>query len=871
MGKHKEGNTMATKKELSASVLADRAAYTPMIRQYLSFKDQYPDALIFYRIGDFYEMFFQDALVASRELEIVLTGKDAGVSERVPMCGVPFHALDVYLDKLTSHGFKVVIIEQIEDPSLATGLVKRDVVRIVTPGTILSGSSLDARTNNYLSALAAGKTSLSLAYADLSTGEVFLVNFPKDQEILKAEVLKIGTHELLVPDDFPRSLDLSFLTSAGILRSREETKDLPSYLAHEIAGLEAEDATAVTMLLNYLVDTQKKALLNLQPVERVMPASYLRMDYQTRRNLELVQGIRSSGGSNTLASVLDHCATAMGSRALRKAIGLPFRDPEKIKARADAVEILKKNYAQEESLRKLLANVYDLERLIGKIAYETANPHDLLQLEKSLSVIPPLKKLLVSLSLASSFPLDKDYAVYLAVYQSIASAIAPDAPLSLKDGNVIKAGHDPEIDRLRSLGSASREYLLALEAAEREKTGIKTLRVGYTRAFGYYIEVSKGQIPQVKEEFGYIRKQTLTTGERYITLALKEREAEILGSQDALARREAEVFAQVRSSLQEHIPCLERLAKMLAELDLTSSLARAASLHHYVRPLFHQGHAIAIKGARHPMMELYREDYIPNDVTLDDPTRILLITGPNMSGKSTYMRMIALLIVMAQMGSFVPAASASLPLFDAIYTRIGASDDIVAGDSTFMVEMKDVEFALANATADSFLCFDEIGRGTATCDGLALAQAIIEHLDAKVGADTVFSTHYHELTQLEASVPSLLNVHVGAEEQKGSIVFLHKVLPGPAYQSYGIEVARLAHLPLSLLIRAQDLLAKLESERQNDGTALSRANYQAPMVYDSKSPAESAVIKELKEKDPDDLSPREALSLVTSLHERLTK
>ena len=862
---------MGTKKEISAEILADRAQYTPMIRQYLSFKDQYQDALIFYRIGDFYEMFFQDALVASRELEIVLTGKDAGVDERVPMCGIPFHAAESYIDKLTSRGYKVVVIEQMDLNPEDKGLVKRDVVKIVTPGTSFSDSLLDNKNNNYLSSIYADKEYLILAYMDVLTGDSYVETLPKDSVILKMECLKIQTKEIIVPDDFPKNISLDFMNVYGMVKSQEEDKPLPSYLNTHISNLNHMELKAIVPLLNYIVDTQKKALLNLKTFERVNPDSFLRMDYNTRKNLELLESIRSSSRVNTLASCLDKCATAMGSRMLRKSISYPLKDKEAIIRRQNIIETLKKNYVQSQNINELLRNVYDLERLTGKIAYESANPKDLLQLKKSLSIIPSLKKILVKTNLNNDFNLDKDYQTYLTIFSLINKAIDDNAPFALKEGHIIKDGYDPDIDHYRSLAEHSEQFLADLEEREKNRTGIKTLKIGYNNTFGYYIEVSKGALDQVKDEYGYIRKQTLTTGERYITQELKEHESEILTAKERLQAREIELFNEVRNTIKPLISEIQVLAKMLSELDMLCGLAKIASERHYVKPMINDNQEMIIKAGRHPMMECYRDDYIPNDVEFSQNKNILLITGPNMSGKSTYMRMMALIIIMTQMGSFVPATEAKMPIYDAIFTRIGASDDIVSGDSTFMVEMKDVEYALNQGTQHSFMVFDEIGRGTATYDGMALAQAIIEYIAHSVKANTIFSTHYHELTSLEEHLECLKNVHVSAKDIKGEIVFLHKVENGPAYQSYGIEVAKLAHLPLEVIMRASDILQRLESNQGANQANLNPEMYVAPMLYDSKTELETYILDTLKETDVNTLTPMAALQLLAELTDKANK
>lgn len=848
----------------------DKMQYTPMIRQYLEIKEKYPDTLVFFRLGDFYEMFFNDAIVASKELEIVLTGRDAGASERVPMCGVPYHSVSSYLDRLTEKGYKIAIVEQTEDPALAKGLVQREVVRIITPGTVVEGSNLDEKDNNYLVSISQDKTRFILSYCDLSTGENYLTNLPLNEDILNAEILKLKTREIVIGEDFNINIFNPLKTLVAITFSIENNVEPISYLKNITSDLDVVEEKNFLRLLNYIVRTQKRVLVHMQKVIKYDSDAFLKIDLSSRRNLELLETLRFQNKKNTLLSVLDKCVTAMGSRFLKKNLIFPLVEQVKIEQRYDIIDRFKKHFMEANELRTALESVYDLERIVGRISYENANPKDLLQLKKSLSVIPKIKQLLEKVKVVSYFDFRNEYNEYIALHQLIEKAIDDDAPFVVKDGNVIKAGFNKELDDVRSLNNESKDYLIALEASEREKTGIKNLRVGYNRVFGYYIEVSKGNSALVKDEFGYIRKQTLSNVERFITQELKEKEAAILRAEEKSLELEMQLFIQVRDICKEYAAALQKLAKILSELDMLLTFQKVANENNYVRPKLNQDNIIEIKASRHPVIEKYIDTFIPNDLSMNEKDSILLITGPNMSGKSTYMRQIALLAIMAQIGCFVPATSAKLPIFDAIYTRIGAADDIVSGQSTFMVEMNEVNNAIKQATKNSLIIFDEIGRGTATYDGMALAQAILEYIHENIQCKTLFSTHYHELTALEEDLDNLINVHVSAEEVHGDIVFMHKVLKGAIDKSYGINVAKLANIPLDVILRAQDLLVKLENNHQ-DHQSLSMKNYQAPLLYDSKTEKEVLVLKSLKDLDLYSMSPIEALNKLDELQKILKK
>ncbi len=849
----------------------DKMQYTPMMRQYLTIKEQYPDTLVFFRLGDFYEMFFNDAIVASHELEIVLTGRDAGTEERVPMCGVPYHAVSTYLDKLTEKGYKVAIVEQVEDPALAKGIVTREVIKVVTPGTVTEGANLEEKDNNFLVSISYDKTFYVLSYADLTTGENYLTNLPLNDELLFAEILKLKSREIVIGDDFNQNIIRPLLSIVPITISIENDCNEVSYLKGLTEELNKTEEKTFWRMINYIIRTQKRTLIHMQKVLKYDINGFLKIDFSSRRNLELLETLRFQNKKNTLLNILDKCQTAMGSRYLKKNIIFPLIDKERLEKRYDIIDNMRKKFLETEELRQLLVDVYDLERIVGKISYESVNPKDLLQLKKSLGILPKLHELLKEIKIDDHFNLEQDANDYINLYRLLDSAISLDAPFSAKDGGVIKSGYHIELDKLRDVNASSKDYLLTLEASERERTGIKNLKVGFNRVFGYYIEVSKGSCAHVKDDFGYIRKQTLSNAERFITEELKEKETLILRAEEKILELEYELFVEIRNNCKNYVVCLQKLAKTLSELDMMQSFTKISKENNYVRPKLNTENILDIKNGRHPVIEKYKDNFIANDTKMKEDDLILLITGPNMSGKSTYMRQIALIAIMAQIGCFVSASSANIPLFDAIYTRIGAADDIVSGQSTFMVEMSEVNNALSFATSKSLILFDEIGRGTATYDGMALAQSILEYVHNKVCCKTLFSTHYHELTSLEKDFPHLKNVHVTAEDVQGEIVFMHKVVKGAVDKSYGINVAKLANIPLDVILRAKDLLQKLEEHRKYDHDKLSIKNYQTPLLYDSKTEKETIALDKIKEANIDEMSPLEAINLLDELKRLLRK
>lgn len=847
----------------------DKNQYTPMMRQYLEIKEQYQDAIVFFRLGDFYEMFFNDAIVASKELEIVLTGRDAGTTERVPMCGVPYHSVSSYIDKLTAKGYKVAIVEQVEDPKDAKGIVKREVIRVITPGTITDGGNISETDNNFLVSVDEAKNRYILAYTDLSTGENYLTTIPLIGDILRAEILNLRTKEIVISSTFNQAVLDPLKQVTSITISIEDNIQDVNYLKSLSQDLDKEEQIVFNRLINYVIKTQKRTLVHLQPVSKYSIDGFLKIDFSSQRNLELIETLRFQNRKNTLFSVLDKCETAMGSRLLKKNISFPLVDRNEIIGRYDVIDKLHKYFLETSEIRNYLKDVYDLERIVGRISYGNANPRDLLQLKKSLNTIPSIKRRLERMKLHEYFQLDTYYQDYLTIYQLIDKSILEDAPLTIKEGNIIKPGFNKELDELQMMSKNNKEYLLNLEAREQERTGIRNLKVGFNRVFGYYIEVTKSNIPLIKEEFGYIRKQTLTNSERYITEELKEKETQILRAEEKSIELEYNLFIEIRNTIKNYTKQLQFLAKQLAKLDMLQAFARVSKENNYVRPVITDKSMINIKAGRHPVIEHFLDDpFIANDLYMDENESVILITGPNMSGKSTFMRQIALIAIMAQIGCFVPAKSAEIPIFDAIFTRIGAADDIVSGQSTFMVEMMEVNNALKYATNRSLILFDEIGRGTATFDGMALAQAIIEYVHEKIKCKTLFSTHYHELTALEESLPNLKNVHVSAIEEKGNVVFVHKVLPGAIDKSYGINVAKLAKLPDEVILRANDLLIKLE-QNSNYGKKMSIEHYVQPLIFDSKTPQEQEVIDEIKQLNLNQTSPLEALNILDSLQKKL--
>lgn len=848
----------------------DKSKYTPMMRQYLDIKEKYPDTLVFFRLGDFYEMFFNDAIVASRELEIVLTGRDAGVEERVPMCGVPFHSVDTYIQKLTDKGYKVAIVEQLDEPN-PKKIVERDVIRIITPGTNIDEKSLNDKSNIYIGAIEKGINNYSFAYIELSTGETKVTTLPNNINLVINEINKLSIREVVVSNSFNKSIINQLEKIYGILISINDDIKVDSYLEDLLTNLKEEQVLVCKRLLSYIIQTQKRVLVHLKPFVEYTTKDYLRLDSNSVTNLELVESLRSHKTKNNLFAILDKCSTAMGSRFLKKSIIYPLIDYNKINNRLDLVEEFSKNYLLTTDIRKDLQSIYDLERIVGRISYGNLSPKDLLQLRKSLEVIPNIKYNLSKFKHKAVVNLHNSIEEFRDLYELLFSSINEDCGYLLRDGNVIKEGYNEELDQIRNISSSNKTFLINLEQRERERTGIKTLKVGYNKVFGYYIEITKSYLHLVKDEFGYIRKQTTSNSERFITEELKEREALILRSDETALALEIKLFNEIRNICKNHSNELQNLATIISEMDMLITFNIVSKENNYVRPIFSLYDELEIKDGRHPVIEKNLEkEFIPNDLTMYNNDKILLITGPNMSGKSTFMRQNALIVIMAQMGCFVPCSYAKLPIFDQIFTRIGSSDDIASGESTFMSEMLEVNFALSNATERSLIIFDEVGRGTATYDGMALAQAIIEYIHNNIGCKMLFSTHYHELTNLETHLGFLHNVHVEAStEDEDHIVFLHKVLPGASDKSYGINVASLAKLPIEVTLRAADILRKIENSNKYDSDLFSLDNYQEPIIIDKTNPVHNQIINELKDCDIEKLSPIEALLLLSKLKEKL--
>ena len=789
----------------------DMNKVSPMMKQYIEVKKENLDTIIFFRLGDFYEMFFEDAENISKELELTLTGKNCGLDERVPMCGIPYHAVDIYINKLIDKGYRVAICEQMEDPKSTKTLVKRDVVQVVSSGTRMNSDMLDEKSNNYIGSILDLKYSYVVCYSDITTGEVNAFIKEKDEDGIVSEILQRNIKEIVIKSDFDRTILDSVKKQYNLAISVYNNTNLENDYSHIYSDVKDERIVeGIKYLLSYLENTQKRSLLHLQKVEIVNDNSFLRMDINTKRNLELIQNIRTKEKKYSLLWLLDKTKTAFGARKLKNYILSPLVDKDEIIKRQDKIEKLMNEFILKDELRECLNNVYDLERLVGKVGFGSANARDLLQLKTSLKELPKINQILKDLGFDSINTFDD-------LYKLIDSSIYEDAPMSLKEGYLIKEGYNKELDEIKIARKSNKDFVSRLEIEERERTGIKTLKVGFNKVFGYYIEVSKGALKDIKEEYGYERKQTLSTGERFITPLLKEKEALILGAEEKIISMEYELFIDVRNRVKQYISDLQDLSKVLGDIDVLASLTVVAEENNYVRPILNNEHLIDIKDSRHPVIEkVLNDEFSPNDIYFDKNTTIMLITGPNMAGKSTYERQMAIISIMAQIGSFVPASYANIPIFDKIFTRIGASDDLVSGSSTFMVEMMEANNAITNATENSLILFDELGRGTATYDGMSLAAAIIEYIHDKVKAKTFFSTHYHELTDLSNTLPHLRNVHVSAVEEDGNITFLHKIKEGSIDKSYGLNVAKLAKLPDSLLKRAEEILKTYETNDKKE-------------------------------------------------------
>ena len=832
--------------------------YTPMMQHYLKMKEENPDSILFYRLGDFYEMFFEDAKLVSQELDLVLTGRSAGVEEKVPMCGIPFHAANSYIQRLVKKGYKVAICEQLEDPSSAKGLVDRGIIKIITPGTYMD-ATMDAKSTNYMASCDVSSFEITVIYCELSTGELKYQTLQRSLVALQKALLEQNVSELVCPMTMDKKWMAALEEMDTMLISKHKKANIDSEDLPLLNGIESESLKeAFALLMAYLKDTQKQRIDHFLPIESMDKDKVLVMDYETKNHLELVSSQSSNAKAESLWSFMDKCQSAMGSRMLKRWIEYPLIDAEKISKRQAAVKDLKENFMLRENLKEHLVYVYDMERLASRMAYGNASPRDVLQLVATLEHAKPILDLASSLN---SYPEFNDVPDCQELYNEIKNAIIENPPLTLKEGGVFNDGYNQELDEVRKIAKQGKDFILELEAKERERTGVKSLKVGYNRVFGYYIEVRNGNLDNIKEEFGYHPKQTLANATRFITQELKEKEEQILHAQETKVKLEQSLFNDLLLRIKRDLFDLHACAQALSTIDVLVSLAILASEKGYVCPVFHPGYNVNVVEGKHPILDdrMKKKRYVSNDWKMSEEEHIQLITGPNMGGKSTYMRQNALLVVMAQMGSFIPAKTAQLPIFDRIFTRIGASDDILTGKSTFMVEMMEANTALRYATKHSLILFDEIGRGTATYDGMALAQAMLEYIDEAIGAKTLFSTHYHELTELAEEHQSMRNVHVDVREEKNEIEFRYRVIEGKADKSYGINVAKLAHLPKVVLDRASQLLLNFENQDNNQ-------NYQPSLfVMEQVQPEKSKLLQQLQELDIDSMTPRDALDCLYEL------
>ena len=878
------------------------AELTPMMQKYMETKEQYKDCILFYRLGDFYEMFFDDALVASKELEITLTGKSCGLEERAPMCGIPYHAVEGYLSKLVSRGYKVAICEQVEDPKLAKGLVKREVIRVVTPGTNLNVQSLEAGKNNYLLSIAYTSDGIGISAADVTTGDYYVTEV-EDLKKLNDELMKYEPSEIICNEAFLVSgFDVNDLKSrlhisVNALESHMFDDDgcrrilMKHFKVNTLIGLGVEEfptgLLAAGALLQYLYDTQKTDLEHFTHIYPYLTSKYMLLDSSTRRNLELTETLREKQKRGSLLWVLDKTKTAMGARLLRNYIEQPLIEKDEMEKRLDAIQELNQDSISRDEIREYLNPIYDLERLLSKVTYKTANPRDLIAFRNSLEMLPPIKTVLSAFEKDELVEIREQIDGLEDIYQLIDEAIIEEPPISIREGGMIKDGFDETIDRLRSAKHDGKQWLAQLEEEDRERTGIKNLKIKYNKVFGYYFEVTNSYKDLVPED--YIRKQTLANAERYTTPRLKELEDTILNAEDKLQTLEYDVFCRIRDTIAQELVRIQNTAKAIAKLDVYASLSLVSERNHYVRPKLNEKGVIDIKDGRHPVVEqmITNDMFIANDTYLDNGSHcISVITGPNMAGKSTYMRQTALIVLMAQIGCFVPARTANIGIVDRIFTRVGASDDLASGQSTFMVEMNEVANILRNATSKSLLILDEIGRGTSTFDGLSIAWAVIEHISNRklLGAKTLFATHYHELTELEGKMNNVNNYCIAVKECGDDIVFLRKIVKGGADKSYGIQVAKLAGVPDMVIDRAKEIVEQLSDnditekvqsiaiDNKNDSKAKKQPKYDevdlAQMsLFDTVT--DEDILKELMEIEVTTLTPLDALNTLYRLQNKL--
>ena len=841
----------------------DRSKLSPMMLHYVELKDKYQDVILLYRLGDFYEMFFEDAETVSHELELTLTGRNAGLEERVPMCGVPFHAAEVYIDKLVKKGFKVAICEQLEEAKNTKGTVKRDVTEVISSGTIINSNSLDEKVNNYIGSIYDYEYCYCIVHTDITTGELHSEIIIHDTNKLINEVLSFGLSEVVVNSvinpNIVKLLKNQYQLTVTVTDNILDNDDY-SFCYRNVIDLRY--VTAIKHLLYYLVNDQKRTLTHLQKVIINEDDNFLKMDIHTKRNLELTESLRLKDRNYSLLWLLDNTKTAMGSRKLRQWIETPLKEKRLIEKRLNIVSSLIEEFILAEDLRRNLYEVYDLERLSGRVAMGNANARDLIQLKNSLKVLPTIKDMLENINFYQEIDTLEN------LFELLNDSIYEEPPISLKEGYLIKEGYSPELDELKVLRSGGKDFISKFELEEKERTGIKNLKVGFNKVFGYYIEISKGNLGLITDDMGYIRKQTLANCERFITPLLKEKEDLILSAEEKIINLEYELFIDIRNKVKKFISKLQKVAKAISEIDVLQSFAYVSEKYGYVRPTITLDHSLKLIDSRHPVVErVIKDEYVPNDIIMDNGTYTLLITGPNMAGKSTYMRQLGIIAIMTQIGCFVPAKEAKMPVFDQIFTRIGASDDLVSGESTFMVEMIEATNAINNATKNSLILFDELGRGTATYDGMSLAQAILEYTNNKIGCKTLFSTHYHELTKLERELKHLKNKHVSATETEDgeSLIFLHKVKDGSVDKSYGINVAKLAGLPPEVITRASEILIAHEDKSKKEQNISIQTSLPLEFITNKKSEVEEI----LKNTNILELTPLKALNLLNELKEKI--
>ncbi len=841
----------------------DRSKLSPMMAQYIEIKDKYKEELVFYRLGDFYEMFFDDALIASRELELTLTGRVAGLEEKVPMCGVPHANVKTYIEKLVNKGYRVAICEQLEDPRTTKGMVKRGIVDVISKGTIADNDLLNDKDSSYIASILFFSDSILITLLDISTSYLATISIENNEETLINEILELNLKEVIFIDNLNTNL-INLLKNTYNIEVTINSEFLWDKYKNLLDSIpDARIKSGIAHLFYYLDVRQLKDLSHITKINYLKKNDYLEMDIHSIRNLELVETLRLKERTYSLLWLIDKCKTAMGSRKLKNWMLNPLKNKEKINERYDKIEKLNNEFILKDELKNALYEVYDIERLSGKVINGSLNARDLIQLKNSLKVLPNIKNIIEKLGF--NYEID----THEEIYNLLEDALVEAPPISIKEGYMIKNGYNTELDELRSIRSGGKDFVASFEAKVKEETGIKSLKVGFNKVFGYFIEIPNGSKNLVKDEYHWERRQTLTNCERYISPELKEKESMILNAEENIIDLEYKLFCDIKNKVKENVPKLNITADNLSELDALVSLSVCSEEYNLVRPILTDEHSINIKNGRHPVVEVVsKEEYVPNDCILVDGTNTLLITGPNMSGKSTFMRQLAIIVILAQMGSFVPCDQATLPVIDKIFTRIGASDDLVSGESTFMVEMKEARNAIANATENSLILFDELGRGTATYDGMSLAQAILEYISKNIKSFTLFSTHYHELTRLDKKYKNIKNVHVSAIENGNEITFLHKVKNGAVDKSYGIHVARLAKMPEKLLDRAEEILNEYETsaKKKNPEEKIQLAMDLEPNVK------KDDIIKETLEKiDVLNTTPIEALNILFDLKQKIKK